>query len=105
LRTTFITINGEIYRGNRFLFTANPPAALRPGLPKNSPLNAGLAALVTENLDCELEQQGADGAWSPNWNWQGHLPAEWQIARREWQGELTLRMLRSFRAFGRLERG
>ncbi|HTO53676.1 MAG TPA: hypothetical protein VMR50_09835 [Myxococcota bacterium] len=78
------------------------PLKLAPA--PDAPLYDGLAEEVTRNLDWELEQQGADGPWSPNWDWQGHFPAEWQVARREWQGELTLRTLRSFRAFGRLQR-
>jgi hypothetical protein len=77
------------------------PLKLAP-LP-SAPLYDCLASEVAQNLDWELEQQGDDGAWSPNWDWQGHFPAAWDEARREWQGERTLCMLRSFRAWGRLE--
>jgi hypothetical protein len=68
-----------------------------------SPLADCLAAEVAENLDWELAQQAPDGSWQPNWSWQGQFPADWERARREWQGEVTLRTLRSLRAYDRIE--
>jgi hypothetical protein len=62
-----------------------------------------LAGPVAANLDYEIEQQQSDGSWQPNWSWFGAYEAEWQRARREWCGELTLATLRSLRAFGRIE--
>jgi hypothetical protein len=62
-----------------------------------------LAGPLAANLDYEIERQQSDGAWDPNWSWRGAYEAEWQLARREWRGELTLKTLRSLRAYGRIE--
>ncbi|HXZ86660.1 MAG TPA: hypothetical protein VEI82_14345 [Myxococcota bacterium] len=77
------------------------PLKLAP-LP-DSPLVECLAAELPANLDWEIEHQCPDGSWLPSWDWQGQFPADWEVARREWQGEITLRTLRSLRAFGRIE--
>ncbi len=79
----------------------NKPLRLAP-LP-GSLFAAVLEAEVSMNLDFEIEQQSSDGGWQPNWSWQGAYPAEWENARREWRGDLTLRALRSLRAYGRIE--
>ena len=68
-----------------------------------SPLAAELADAVAMNLDFEIEQQGEDGAWSPNFSWGVQFPEAWQIARREWQARITLSTLRVLRDFGRIE--
>jgi hypothetical protein len=57
------------------------------------------------NLDWEIEQQQPDGSWLPNWSWRGEYPEHWEIAKREWQGVLTLERLLSLRAYGRLVTG
>jgi hypothetical protein len=69
----------------------------------DSPLAECLASEIPVNLDWEIDQQLPDGSWAPGWDWQGAYPAEWRLARREWQGELTLRALRSLRAWGRVD--
>jgi hypothetical protein len=69
----------------------------------DSPLAECLVSETARNLDWEIEQQQADGSWRPNWDWQGQYPDAWELARREWQGETTLRVLRSLRAWGRIE--
>ncbi len=79
----------------------NKPLKLAP-LP-DSPYAECLTGPVAANLDYEIERQAADGGWDPNWSWRGAYPAEWEIARREWRGELTHKTLRSLRAFGRIE--
>jgi hypothetical protein len=77
------------------------PLKLAPA--PDSPLAECLADEVALELDWELGQQAPDGSWLPNWSWQDQWPADWERARREWQGEVTLRMLRSLRAWGRIE--
>lgn len=62
-----------------------------------------LARDIERNLDWEIEHQDADGSWAPNWTWNGAFPDEWAEAERWWRGELTLKMLRSLRAYGRVE--
>ena len=71
----------------------------------DSPLAAGLADEVAMNLDFEIDQQGEDGAWSPNFSWGDQHPAAWEIAKREWQARITLKTLRVLRDFGRIETG
>jgi hypothetical protein len=80
---------------------ANKPLKLAP-LPSCA-LAEVLAESVSANLDWEIERQASDGAWEPNWSWNGAYAAEWEQARREWRGELTLKALRSLRAYGRIE--
>lgn len=66
-----------------------------------------LAALfpdtVASNLDWEIAHQQPDGSWLPNWSWRGEYPEHWEIAKREWQGVLTLERLLSLRAYSRIE--
>jgi hypothetical protein len=69
----------------------------------SSPFLAGLEEAVAAELDYLIATQGVDGAWSPTWSWFGAFPDAWEIARREWQGCLTLEALRVLRAFGRIE--
>jgi hypothetical protein len=71
----------------------------------DSPLAAEFASEVAMNLDFEIEQQGADGAWSPNFSWGGQHPEVWEIAKREWQARMTLKNLRVLRDFDRIESG
>ena len=71
----------------------------------DSPLAAGLADEVAMNLDFEIEQQGEDGAWSPNFSWGDQHPEAWEIAKREWQARITLKNLRVLRDFGRIATG
>ncbi len=65
-------------------------------------LAKALAKEIEHNLDWEIEHQDADGSWAPNWNWRGTYPDEWAEAECWWRGEVTLKMLRSLRAYGRL---
>lgn len=60
-----------------------------------------LGPAIAANLDYLIAEQGADGAWEPTWNW-GRFPEEWERAREEWKGILTLENLRLLRSYGRL---
>ena len=71
----------------------------------DSRLATGLADEVAMNLDFEIEQQGEDGAWSPNFSWGDQHPEAWEVAKREWQARMTLKNLRVLRDFGRIETG
>jgi phosphatidylserine decarboxylase len=57
---------------------------------------------VSANLDYEIAHQNENGAWHPFWSWGSEYQAEWEIACREWQGILTLKTLRSLKAYNRL---
>lgn len=66
-----------------------------------SALFAVLEASVQAHLDFEIDQQQPDGSWHPFWSW-GRFDEEWQRAKLAWQGVLTVKVLRSLRAFGRI---
>jgi len=61
-----------------------------------------LGDAVATNLDFEINRQGEDGAWMPNWNWGGLFSGDWPQAEREWKGVLTLQALLALRSYGRL---
>ena len=71
----------------------------------DAPLADALADEVAMNLDFEIDQQGADGVWSPNFSWGEQHPEAWEIAKREWQARMTLKNLRVLQDFGRIETG
>ncbi len=68
-----------------------------------SPLAAEFKEEVEMNLDFEIEQQGGDGSWSPNFSWGDQYPETWQIAKKEWQSKFTVDTLKTLRDFGRIE--
>ena len=68
-----------------------------------SPLAAELKDEVAMNLDFEIEQQGEDGSWSPNFSWGDQYPEAWQKAKMEWQSRFTVDTLKTLRDFGRIE--
>ena len=74
------------------------PVSLAPW--QASSLASLLEADIQQNLDFEINAQGDDGAWRPNWSWSGDA---WQQAELEWKSHITVNMLRSLRAFGRIE--
>ena len=76
------------------------PIKLAP-LP-DSTLADVLADEVQQSLDWEIQHQAEDGSWGPYWSWNDAFPETWAVAEREWRGELTLHMLESLRAFGRI---
>ena len=68
-----------------------------------SPLAAELGEEVEMNLDFEIEQQGEDGSWSPNFSWGDQSPETWQKAKKEWQSRFTVDTLKTLKDFGRIE--
>lgn len=57
---------------------------------------------IESNLDYEIQRQGSEGCWEPNWSW-GQYEDDWQKAKDKWKSYLTLEMLLKFKAFGRIE--
>lgn len=68
----------------------------------DSPFFAKLADAVSANLDFEIKEQSAEGAWLPTWSWGGFYPNDWEVAKVEWAGTITLNKLRKLQKFGRL---
>lgn len=58
---------------------------------------------VDENLDYLIDCLERHGKIIPTWEWDKYLD-EWEIARREWMGILTLEALLSLLKFNRIER-
>ncbi|MBL4575082.1 MAG: hypothetical protein JKY51_03155 [Opitutaceae bacterium] len=67
----------------------------------DSPLIEVMVESVNAHLDFEIDRQHTDGSWHPFWTW-GQFDAEWKKAKVEWQGQLTVNLLRSLKAFGRV---
>ena len=68
-----------------------------------SPLATEFKDEVEMNLDFEIEGQGEDGSWSPNFSWGDQYPETWQIAKKEWQSRFTVETLKTLKDFGRIE--
>jgi hypothetical protein len=64
------------------------------------PLMPGLEEAIAANIEFEIGAQNADGSWAPNWSWGDAYPQDWEKARLEWAGVLTLEKLLSLHAFG-----
>jgi hypothetical protein len=82
-----------------------PKYGLRPLTVVKSPASPYCAALreaVEANLDFLITEQNADGSWHPTWSWGNAFPETWPVAKRDWQGVLTLDALKVLRAFGRI---
>ncbi len=69
-----------------------------------APMGTPLAHLLPQNLDFVIDNQAADGSWSPAWSWMGEHPAAWPQAEREWRGVLTLERLVWLNAYDRIEK-
>ena len=69
----------------------------------DSPFAAMLTKEIDLNLDYEIDHQREDGSWTLNWSWGDTFPEEWKNSEREWKGVLTVRALRVFQNFDRLE--
>ncbi len=67
------------------------------------PLYKVLRRALSVNLDYEITHQQEDGSWAPFWAW-GQYEDDWRVARREWAGHLTVKLLIVLEAFGRIAR-
>ena len=77
-----------------------PPLKLAPT--PQSITAAPLEDCLPTYLDYLIETQHPEGYWDVTWAWNAY-PEDWEVARREWRGVLTLENLLSLRAFGRVE--
>jgi hypothetical protein len=58
---------------------------------------------VEENLDYEIDSQDENGIWIPTWSWGDRFPDDWEKAKTEWTGIITLEKLIQLKKFGRIE--
>lgn len=61
------------------------------------------AEVIPTELDHLIEEQTGDGSWEPNWNWYRY-EEEWEVAKEEWKGIITLKNLKILRDFQRIEK-
>jgi hypothetical protein len=78
------------------------PQPLNYATAPTAALAGDLADLLPANLDFLEARQAANGAWEPNWTWGDEADSNWQAARRDWMGHLTLTTLLKLRAFDRI---
>ncbi len=79
---------------------------LRPLQVANSPDSIFFERLqkpVEENLDYEIDTQDESGVWLPTWSWGDKFPDDWEKAKTEWTGIITLEKLVLLKRFGRIE--
>ncbi len=68
----------------------------------HSPLAGVLHDEIQKQIDYELTQQQKDGAWLPFWSWNNSFTSEWEQAKQEWKGIITLKMFRSLRSYQKI---
>lgn len=56
--------------------------------------------ILRKNVDFITASMVDGDHWEPNWDWSGTYPEDWQIAKQEWIGQLTVRNLRTLGDFG-----
>lgn len=54
--------------------------------------------IIPSNFQHLLDSQAEDGSWKPTWAW-GQFEKEWETAKQEWSGVLTLENLRLLHAY------
>jgi len=55
-------------------------------------------SLIKQNIDFVISNL-QDDHWEPNWTWQEQYPEQWEIAKQEWSGELTVKNLLLLKSF------
>lgn len=57
---------------------------------------------IHAHLDWLIERQQPDGSWPLPWSWEFVDAEAWARARRDWNGQRAVNILRTLRAYGRL---
>jgi hypothetical protein len=70
----------------------------------SSPFHDYLKKEAELQLDAEIKSQHEEGYWQPAWSWFGQYEETWKKAENEWRGILTLSMLRSLNAYGKIDK-
>jgi hypothetical protein len=68
----------------------------------SSDLYSALSLEVDNELDYLINKQETDGSWIPNWEWYQY-PEEWNIAKVELAGKITVDNLLKLRSFSRIQ--
>jgi hypothetical protein len=78
--------------GGRPLWFASTPSSVFANL---------LRERVQRELDFLIKTQHAEGYWEPTWSW-GRFETDWEAAKVDWRGFLTMQNLLALNAWGRL---
>jgi hypothetical protein len=95
LADRFVTREPESWSGY-----CAPPVKLAPS-PESITAEV-LADCLPTHLDFLIEKQSPEGCWEPTWAW-NYYPEDWEVAKKEWRGDLTLDTLVSLNIYGRIE--
>jgi hypothetical protein len=60
--------------------------------------------ILRKNLDFLIASTVSGDHWEPNWDWSGTYPRDWELAKKEWSGQLTVRNALILKAFSKLAR-
>ncbi len=66
------------------------------------PFYSTFEVLIHAHLDFEIGRQTSRGSWEPTWSWYGNFPETWPEAQKDWEGEITVNMMRKLQRFGRI---
>ena len=69
----------------------------------DSPFYGALIEAVNHNLDYEISTQQEDGTWAPTFSWGDKFPDEWETAKLEWAGVVTVDKLITLQRYGRID--
>ena len=58
--------------------------------------------VIPSMLEWLVETQNEDGSWHPSWSWNDY-PDDWELAKLEWQGKLTVNRLEILKNFHYVE--
>ena len=88
---------------DKFIGLVHPYAEFVDGLSRHQPRYGRDAyPQVGLLLEKEMQSQANDGGWWPTWQW-NQYEEDWNIAKQEWAGKITVDCLIALREFGMLE--
>lgn len=56
--------------------------------------------ILRKNLDFLTGSMVSGDHWEPNWDWSGTYAGDWEMAKKEWSGQLTVRNTLILKEFG-----
>jgi hypothetical protein len=95
LADKFVTREHESWSGY-----CAPPVKLAPS--PDAITAEVLSDCLPTHLDYLIDKQSPGGFWEPTWAWNDY-PEDWEVAKKEWRGDLTLDTMVSLMAYGRIE--
>ncbi len=94
LITKAVVLNHEEWKS----YVATPLKFLSS--PNDPFINIFETEIINANLDFVMAGIVDGDHWEPNWNWSDKYPTEWEMAKQEWCGSLTVQNMLTLRSFG-----